>query len=134
MTTRRKLATKPKDIPEGYLWCNDLLHVGDNPWKSDDKSSFFAPKRAQCKTCYTRQQNATIKNPDLPNTINLEKMIKNNVTLYPPSSNAVPEPNFNTTNNSNDDESYKKRIETKIDHIIEILKTKKIIDSDEEDE
>jgi len=63
MITNKKNRVKgiePENIQEGYLWCNDLLHHGPNPFPGV-KSEFFSPNRLQCKACYNRQQKNRIK-------------------------------------------------------------------------
>jgi len=43
------------NIPEGYLWCNYINHIGDNPFPGK-KEDYFSDKRNICRVCYNTNQ------------------------------------------------------------------------------
>lgn len=78
-------ATEPSFIPEGYIWCNDITHVGTNPWLGK-KEDYFAPNRAQCRLCFNRQQKGRNKPSEIEpvetiTTPNIKKMVLENSPL-----------------------------------------------------
>lgn len=63
---KRKILQKPENIPEGFLWCNDILHRGDNPFIGNLDDHFYKG-RAQCKKCFNRMnREKKILNPQSP--------------------------------------------------------------------